>query len=432
MPILKRGHLIFGIGLWTLTMQLLSSPGAGGYCLSTNSSCWPTQAEWCSLAASLDGKLEKVESSEEYNPCYGPKSDAREISAVEPGICMQTHDCSRAFCNENLGFNLPSFVAMVQSVSDVQKVVNFAREKEIVVSVKTTGHSYQGSSTRKHSVQINLRDFPKIDQVFTSWEDSCSESFSNILKIGGGETWEDAYKAAFGAGFHIVGGGGLSVSAAGGWLQGCGLSSTSRKYGMGVDNVRRFEVVLADGSAVFADSCTNTDLFWALRGGGGGTFGVVTAAYYQLHSLGPIVFLAAFPNTFSLAATNRTTQVSDSFIDLWIDNAPNLPPEWGGYWTIDSLILYFVGTLEEANAGFGGVVKAWQQSLVSLDDAVIQIEEFPSYWIQRGEGESTDETGSTNLPIGNRLISLDFVKQNPTRMKNIIKEIRDNQFRAVV
>ena len=56
-----------------------------------------------------------------------------------------------------------------------------------------------------------------------------------------------------------------------------------RRYGLGIDNVLQFEVVLANGSKVVTDQCSEPDLFWALRGGGGGTFGVVTAAVYRLH-----------------------------------------------------------------------------------------------------------------------------------------------------
>lgn len=79
-------------------------------------------------------------------------------------------------------------------------------------------------------------------------------------------------------------------SAVGGWLQGSsGLSFSPRRYGLGVDQVVGFTVVLADGDVVTADACTNPDLFWALRGIGGGTYGVVTHAHYKLHPLTPIV-----------------------------------------------------------------------------------------------------------------------------------------------
>jgi hypothetical protein len=65
----------------------------------------------------------------------------------------------------------------------------------------------------------------------------------------------------------------LSVSAAGGWLMGSCLSFSSSEYGLGVDQVVTFDLVLTNGTMVQVDGCTNPELFWALHGGGGGTFG---------------------------------------------------------------------------------------------------------------------------------------------------------------
>ena len=71
------------------------------------------------------------------------------------------------------------------------------------------------------------------------------------------------------------------MSAAGGWLMGGGLSTLSPQLGLGIDNVLSFDLVLASGDRVRADACSHPELFWALRGGGGGTFGVVTAVHYR-------------------------------------------------------------------------------------------------------------------------------------------------------
>ena len=75
----------------------------------------------------------------------------------------------------------------------------------------------------------------------------------------------------------------LSVGAAGGYLQGGGHSPMSPMFGLTVDNVLEIDVVLANGTLLTTNACTNPDLFWALRGGGGGTFGVVTRAVYKAH-----------------------------------------------------------------------------------------------------------------------------------------------------
>ena len=74
----------------------------------------------------------------------------------------------------------------------------------------------------------------------------------------------------------VVGGSSYSVGAAGGWVLGGGHSSLSPQYGLGVDNVLQFEIVTPDGKVRTAHACVETDLFWALKGGGAG-FGVSLA-----------------------------------------------------------------------------------------------------------------------------------------------------------
>ncbi|KAF1810771.1 FAD-binding domain-containing protein, partial [Eremomyces bilateralis CBS 781.70] len=78
------------------------------------------------------------------------------------------------------------------------------------------------------------------------------------------------------------------VGTIGGWAQAGGHNPLSREYGMQADNIVEFEVVLADGTFVKASECSNPDLFWALRGGGGSTFGIVTAATVKVYPTPPM------------------------------------------------------------------------------------------------------------------------------------------------
>lgn len=169
-----------------------------------------------------------------------------------------------------------------------------------------------------------------------------------INKIG--ETWDDVLEAVK-DNYHIVTGGGRTVSAAGGWLQGGGLSFSSRKYGLGVDNVIDYRVVLVDGTVVVADACTNKDLFWALRGGGGGTYGVVTHAHYKVHPVTPIVVLH-----FGIYGLENL-QVSDfasfgsivnQWLQYWISISPTLDTNWcGGFFSHTYLHLLYCGKTED-------------------------------------------------------------------------------------
>ncbi|KAF9777956.1 hypothetical protein IL306_004300 [Fusarium sp. DS 682] len=97
------------------------------------------------------------------------------------------------------------------------------------------------------------------------------------LKVGAGVIGSELYEAAEKYEVTAVGGEGMSVGYSGGFLAGGGHSPMSPLYGMGADQVLSIEVVTADGRFVTANEHQNTDLFWALRGGGGSTFGVVTS-----------------------------------------------------------------------------------------------------------------------------------------------------------
>lgn len=98
--------------------------------------------------------------------------------------------------------------------------------------------------------------------------------------MGAGETWEGTYTFAHKHNLAVVGGTCGTVGVAG-WLHGGGHSPLTTKYGMGADNLRQVEIVTPDGAVKIANECQNPDLFFAVRGGGGGTFGVVTNITYR-------------------------------------------------------------------------------------------------------------------------------------------------------
>lgn len=108
------------------------------------------------------------------------------------------------------------------------------------------------------------------------------------IKVGAGVLGLEAYEAADSAGYRVVGGNCPSVGIAGGYTQGGGHSSLSSQYGLAADNVLEWEVVTAGGEHLTATPESNEDLYWALSGGGGGTFAVVISMTARLHQDGPI------------------------------------------------------------------------------------------------------------------------------------------------
>jgi FAD/FMN-containing dehydrogenase len=103
------------------------------------------------------------------------------------------------------------------------------------------------------------------------------------ITVGAGTRWLEAYQALLPHGRYVQGGGCVTVGAAGGFVQGGGFGNLSRRYGTAAGNMLEAEVVLASGEIVTANAVQHPDLFWALRGGGGGTFGVVCSLTMATH-----------------------------------------------------------------------------------------------------------------------------------------------------
>ena len=436
-------------------MQLLLRAEAvddANYC-TPSESCWPTDAQWDELATALEGKLHVVKAPSEYDACYLQGRDALKLVDANNGLCMQTHDCRVAFCNasfattkgqEGEDADLPAAVAEVRTSGDIAKVMAFAKSHRIAVSVKTTGHSYMGSSTAKDAITIWTRTLKANDETkmmpTSSWSDTCGNKHEHVLQVGGGAIWKEAYLAA---GFNVtaVGGGGLSVSAAGGWLQGCGLSSFVPKYGLGVDNVLSFDVVLTNGTQVVADACSHPDLFWALRGGGGGTFGVVTRVHYRVHAI-PKGGLTTVSVSIEHSPMDTTYGLYLSMVDKWIDfivdESPNLVRHWGGYWSLSgSVALHFMGDHDDpARTAFIDKLKALRDSIepaVARPLFKIQVLTFDSYLDWRGgknpSAMATDAGGHERFYIGSWLVPLSYVTDDEgASAKNLLKVIARTGF----
>ncbi|VBB76586.1 Putative protein similar of AD/FMN-containing dehydrogenases of Aspergillus oryzae [Podospora comata] len=176
--------------------------------------------------------------------------------------------------------SFPSYSVKIHSVYQVQLAVNFARNQNLRLVVHNTGHDFLGKSTGAGALSIwthNLKDIKYVKSFR-------SPSYNGpALKLGAGVQVGELYAAANSLGVTAVGGECPGVGVAGGYLAGGGHSPLSSKYGLGSDQVLSIDVVLPNGRFVTATETKNTDLFWALRGGGGGTFGVVTSITVKVH-----------------------------------------------------------------------------------------------------------------------------------------------------
>lgn len=172
-----------------------------------------------------------------------------------------------------------------ESAADIAAAVDFARERGVGLVIKGTGHDYLGRSSAPGSLLIwthRMREITMHDAFRPAGTDGPGVP---AITVGAGARWLEAYQAATVHGRYVQGGGCVTVGAAGGFPQGGGFGSFSRRYGTAAGNMLEAEVVLASGEIVVANETQHADLFWALRGGGGGTFGVVTRLTMRTHPM---------------------------------------------------------------------------------------------------------------------------------------------------
>ena len=187
-----------------------------------------------------------------------------------------TYESARQVWNANVD-RRPALIARCADAADVQRAVNFARAHNLLLSVRGGGHSAPGYGTNDGGFVIDL----------TMMKAITVDASKRTARAEGGVLWRELDEATQAHGLATTGGtvsntgiGGLTLGGGLGWLMG--------KHGATVDNLLSAEVVTADGKLLKASAKENSDLFWALRGGGG-NFGVVTSFEYSLHPVGQVL-----------------------------------------------------------------------------------------------------------------------------------------------
>jgi len=171
----------------------------------------------------------------------------------------------------------PSHIIQCKDVADVIEAVNFGRESGLNTAIRSGGHNGPGLSMVDNGLVIDLSPMKgiRVDQK------------NKTVRVEAGCTWGEVDHATHAFGLATVSGI-LSTTGVGGLTLGGGHGYLTRKYGLTIDNLLAADVILADGTLVYASENENPDLFWAIRGGGG-NFGVVTSFVYRLHPVKTVV-----------------------------------------------------------------------------------------------------------------------------------------------
>ncbi len=180
-----------------------------------------------------------------------------------------------------------AYAVRARNTADVAAAVDFARENNLRLVVKGTGHSYLGTSNAPDSLLVWTRAMNQVELHEAFVPQGCQGHVAPApaVSAGAGAMWIDLYDAVTTrSGRYVQGGGCTSVGVAG-LVQSGGFGSFSKGFGTAAASLLEAEVVLADGSVVLANARTHPDLLWALKGGGGGSWGVVTRLTLRTHAL---------------------------------------------------------------------------------------------------------------------------------------------------
>ncbi|HKM98922.1 MAG TPA: FAD-binding protein [Candidatus Binataceae bacterium] len=258
---------------------------------------WPSPAAWKQLNEAVGGNLIPVEFPLSILKT-DPDSDA--AKSLMANLKNPYFIGEQPGLTETLGWvdawvTKPSTYAVAaRDAKDIAAAVNFARENNLRLVVKGGGHSYQGTSNAPDSLLIWTRHMHDIEMHTAFVPQGCEHTLQPqpAVTLGAGTIDIQAYDAVTTKGGKYVQGGGCLTVGLAGLIQGGGFGSYSKGYGSAAASLLEAEVVTVDGQIRIANACTNPDLFWALKGGGGGTFGVVSKLTVRLHDL-PEFFGAA-------------------------------------------------------------------------------------------------------------------------------------------
>ncbi|KAF2650999.1 FAD binding domain protein [Lophiostoma macrostomum CBS 122681] len=174
----------------------------------------------------------------------------------------------------------PSYVIRVTTPEHISAAIKFAKKYNIRLIVKNTGHDVAGKSTGAGSLSVWTHKMKQIDWL----PDYQSDYYSGAaMRVSAGVSLKEYYQAAEDRGVTVVGGECSTVGVAGGYSAGGGHSPAGGLFGMAADNVVELTAVLPNGTHMTISSITASELFWAFRGGGGATFGVVTSITVKAH-----------------------------------------------------------------------------------------------------------------------------------------------------
>src|SRR3569623_2016758 len=238
---------------------------------------WPEAADWADLNREVTGRL---------IPGARPVLEPPHKLLSNPFYVGDQVGLTQSSGWLGAWHSSPSVYAVhAESSADVAASVRFARKHNLRLVVKGGGHSYLGGSNAPVSLLVWTRAMDSIELHDAFVPDGSRAAPVPAVSVGAGCIWGRVYRAVTVEGGQYVQGGGCTTVGVAGLVQGGGFGSFSKGYGIAAAGLLEAAVVTADGETRVVNRDREPDLFWALKGGGGGTFGVVTRLTLATHDL---------------------------------------------------------------------------------------------------------------------------------------------------
>lgn len=273
---------------------------------------WPNARQWQALRTRTGGRLLALSS-----PFARAQSEAVRAEALA-GLKNPYYIGDNPAPTQTSGWQdawtsrASVYAVAARDAADVAAAVKFAQRHMLRLVVRGGGHSYFGASNAPDSLLVWTRAMNKVTMAEAFVAQGCPQASAQpAVHVGAGAMWADAY---------------AEVTTRGGrYVQGGGFGNFSKGFGTAAASLIEAEVVTADGAVRIANACTNPDLFWALKGGGGGSFGVVTRLTLRTHAL-PTFFGAVF-GEITAASNDAWRALVARFVDFYRTSLFN--EHWG-------------------------------------------------------------------------------------------------------
>ncbi|KAJ5969057.1 hypothetical protein N7501_005305 [Penicillium viridicatum] len=321
--------------------------------------------------------------------------------------------------------NYVQYAVKATDASHIQKTIHFAARHNIRLVIRNTGHDLLGKSTGAGGLAIWMHYMKDISIV----DYASSEYSGKAMKMGAGVQSFEANDVAYKAGLVVVGGNCPTVGLAGGYSQGGGHGQLVSHVGLAADQVLEWEVVLANGKLVTASPTNHSDLYWALSGGGGGTYGVVVSMTSKAY---PELPTASGNLSFSDTGVSRDTFFAA--VSMFVSILPSIGETGGAtvWWLTNTTLSTSPttipgGTATLFNSLFDPLIAFLEQSNIRY---TYYVDDFPTYY--DAYQTMSPPNNITDQLAGGRLIPRSVVEENLADLTTVFRNIVERNARFLI